>query len=167
MTIMRRYFLILFGVAGLGVVVFGGSYLLAQRICTRQLANPADDLAWLRQEFRLSDAEMAFIRKLHDGYLPKCHAMCERIAAKKRELAEALADATNVTPVAEQRLAELGALRAECQAQMLRHFAEVSQAMPQEQGRRYLDKMRQLTLGSHEKVEESMSGAAGQSHGHK
>jgi hypothetical protein len=163
---MRRYFLILSGVVAVGLAVFAGSYLLAQRICTQHVVNPTDDLAWLRQEFRLSDAEMARIRKLHEGYLPKCHAMCERIAVKKRELAEALVGATNVTTIAEQKLAELGALRTDCQVEMLRHFAEVGQAMPAEQGRRYFDKMRQLTLGSHERVEASMSGPASQSHGH-
>jgi len=163
---MRRSLFILFGVVAVGLAVFGGSYLLAQRICAQHAVNPADDLAWLRQEFHLSEAEMSRVRELHRGYLPKCGTMCERIDAKKRELAEALAGATNVTPVAEQKLAELGTLRAQCQAQMLQHFAEVSQAMPPEQGQRYLEKMQQLTLGSHERVEASMSDSASHSHGH-
>src|ERR1039458_7466301 len=46
-----------------------------------------------------------------------------------------------------QKLAEVAALRAKCQANMLEHFYEVSQAMPPEQGRRYLAEMQCLTLG--------------------
>ena len=41
---------------------------------------------------------------------------------------------------------------------MLQHFIAVSQAMPPEEGRRYLAEMKKLTLGSHEEIEQSMSG---------
>jgi hypothetical protein len=92
--------------------------------------------------------------------------MCEKIAAKKREVDQTLAGATGVTSEAEQRLVELGALRAQCQAHMLRHFVEVSRVMPPAQGKRYLAEMQRLTLGFHEQIEQSMSGSAGHSHGH-
>jgi hypothetical protein len=49
---------------------------------------------------------------------------------------------------------------------MLQHFATVSQAMPPEQGRRYLAEMQNLTLGTHEQNEESMSGNTGHEHHH-
>ena len=111
-------------------------------------------------------AEMARIRGLHEGYLPKCGEMCARIAAKKRELEHALAGATNITETAESRLSELANLRAQCQLQMLRHFAEVSLAMPPDQGRRYLTEMQRLTLGFHELIEQSMSSPAVHAHGH-
>ena len=142
------------------------SYLMAQRLCTKQMASSADDLDWLRQEFRLGNAEMARVRELHEGYMPKCAEMCKQIAAKKREMASTLAGATNVTAATEQKLSELGALRTQCQMQMLRHFAEVSQAMPPEQGRRYLAEMQRLTLGFHEQIEQSMSHSADDEHGH-
>jgi hypothetical protein len=144
---------------------FATSYLIAQRLCARHVVQ-ADDLDWLRQEFRLSDADLARVRKLHEGYLPKCAEMCGRIAAKKQELERALAGQTNVTAAAERNLSELASLRAQCQTEMLRHFVEVSRAMPPEQGRRYLAEMQRLTLGFHEQIEQSMSGAAGQAHGH-
>ncbi len=147
------------------VALFVGSYVIAQRICAKHMSNFADDLAWLRQEFRLSESEMGRIQELHEGYLPKCAAMCKEIAAKKRELEAVLVGATNVTTTAEQKLAELGVLRAQCQTQMLRHFVEVSQAMPPEQGRRYLAEMQRLTLGFHEQIEQSMSHPAESQHG--
>jgi len=116
-----------------------------------------DNLAWLQTEFHLSDAEMTDIRKLHADYEPKCMEMCAQIAAKKIELAAALANATNVTVAAQNKLSELHALRAQCQTQMLRHFFEVSCTMPPEQGRRYLVEMEKLTLGVAEPMEQSMS----------
>jgi len=169
---MNRSLVILLGALVLGVALFGGSYFASQRVC--RMTRSADDLAWLRKEFRLSDTEMARIQKLHEGYLPKCAEMCAKITAKKSELETALNpdtqigvnSSTNVNPVAQQKLAELAALRAQCQAQMLQHFTEVSQTMPPEQGRRYLAEMQRLTLGFHEQTESSMSGSAGHEHHH-
>jgi hypothetical protein len=129
------------------------------------MARSADDLSWLRDEFHLGDAEMARVRQLHEGYLPQCAKMCALLAAKKSEVQTALADGTNVTAAAQQKLTELGELRAQCQTQMLQHFIAVSQAMPPEQGRRYLAEMKSLTLGSHEEIEQSMSDHTGHEHG--
>ncbi len=161
---MNRSLVILLGALALGVVLFGGSFFAGQRAC--RMTRPADDLSWLRDEFHLSDVEMARIQKLHEGYLPKCAEMCAKIAAKKSELETALNGSTNVNPVVQQKLAEIAALRAQCQAQMLQHFIEVSQTMPPEQGRRYLTEMQRLTLGFHEQTEQTMSGSAGHEHHH-
>jgi hypothetical protein len=163
---MNRSLVIVLGTLALGMVLFGGSYAVSRHVGERCLTQPGNDLAWLRQEFHLNDAEMARIQKLHEGYLPQCAEMCQKIAAKQMEVGAALNGATNVTPVARQKLAELAALRAQCQAQMLRHFIEVSQTMPPEQGRRYLAEMQRITLGLHEQTEQSMSISAGDRHGH-
>jgi len=60
----------------------------------------------------------------------------------------------------QQKLTELGELRAQCQAQMLQHFIAVSRAMPPEEGRRYLAEMERLTLGFHEEIEQTMDMSA-------
>jgi hypothetical protein len=163
---MNRSLVIVLAALVLGAALFGGSYFAGRRACVMTLANPADDLAWLRTEFRLNDAEMARIQKLHEGYLPKCAEMCAKIAVKKLELEAALNNATNLDQVTQQKLAEVAALRAQCQAHMLQHFAEVSRTMPPEQGRRYLAEMQRLTLGFHEQTERSMSESAGHEHHH-
>ena len=163
---MRRSLLILLTVLVAGAAITGASYLLGCRLCARQLAGSGDDLAWLRREFRLSDADMQRIRQLHEGYLPKCHENCALIAAKKRELQAALDHAQGMTPEAQQKLDEVAALRAKCQANMLAHFYEVSRAMPPEQGRRYLAEMQRLTLGFHEQIESTMSPDVSSPHGH-
>lgn len=140
-----------------GGSLLAGSYWVSQRWSARQMAASMDELEWLRQEFRLSDVELARVRELHEGYLPGCQEMCQQIAAKKLELETALAEATNLTEDVELKLRELGVLRAHCQSRMLQHFYEVSQAMPPEQGRRYLAEMQRLALGFHEQIEQSMS----------
>ena len=162
----KRSFIIVILALAASASLFVGSYVIAQRLCAKQMSSSADDLDWLRQEFRLSDAEMKRMRELHEGYIPKCAEMCISIAGKKREVESALAGTTNVTAAAEQKLSELGAFRAQCQTQMLRHFTEVSQAMPPEQGRRYLAEMQRLTLDFHEQIEQSMSPTAEHKHGH-
>jgi len=163
---MKHTWLILSAALILGGAVFGASFLLGQRVCCRATSSRTDDLDWLRQEFRVSDAELANIRALHEGYLPRCVEMCLQIADKKRELEQALSGATNLNATAETKLTELHALRARCQGQMLQHFLEVSQAMPAEQGRRYLAEMQRLTLGFHEQIEQSMSDQGSHAHGH-
>ncbi len=164
---MKRSLAILLVAFVAGAAVFTAAYAVSQCVCAKQLAKSADNLDWLRQEFRLSEPEMARIRELHNGYLPECHKMCAQIAAKKSELAAVLEGTTNVPAAADQKLAELAALRAECQSQMLRHFAQVSQAMPAEQGKRYLAEMKRVTLGFHEQIEQSMSDSADHAHGHE
>ena len=64
--------------------------------------------------------------------------MCRKIDTQNVQLQKLLAGATNVSPEIEGALAEASRLRADCQTMMLRHFMQVSQTMPPEQGRRYL-----------------------------
>jgi hypothetical protein len=161
---MNRSLVILLAALVLGGAIFGVAYFAGRDVC--RMTRSADDLAWLQKEFHLNDAEMARVQKLHEGYLPKCAEMCAKIAAKKSELETALNGSTNVNPAAQQKLTELAALRARCQAQMLQHFTEVSQTMPPEQGRRYLAEMQRLTLGFHEQTEQTMSGSMGHEHQH-
>jgi hypothetical protein len=168
---MRRPLLVLAVVFLAGAAVFFGGQRLVAYWCANHLALATDDLDWLRLEFRLNEAELARIRRLHDGYLPKCREFCAQIAERKRELQTLLAgpiNASNTTAALEQKLIELGTVRAQCQAAMLQHFREVSQVMPREQGQRYLAEMQRLTLGFHEQIERTMSpgAAAASPHGH-
>jgi hypothetical protein len=102
----------------------------------RQSEKP--ELAWLRQEFNLSDAEFKRVSGLHMAYLPHCREMCRQIDAQNAQLQTLLANATNMTPQIDNALAEASRLRSECQSMMLRQFFQVSQTLPPEQGRRYL-----------------------------
>jgi hypothetical protein len=163
---MNRSLVILLGALALGAAIFAGSFCVSQRTTVICCTKPTDDLNWLQLEFHLGDAEMTRIRELHEGYLPKCAEMCAKIAAKKNELASALGNGTNITAEAQTKINELAVLRAQCQAQMLQHFIAVSQTMPAEQGQHYLAEMKQLTLGTNEMMEQSMSGDTGHEHQH-
>jgi hypothetical protein len=101
---------------------------------------------------------MARIRQLQADYLPKCAEMCAKTAAKRLELESALANATNLTAEAQTKLNELAALRAQCQAQLLQHFFDVSRTMPPAAGKRYFAEMKQATLGLPEPTAQAMSG---------
>jgi hypothetical protein len=149
--------------AVVAVLTLALAYYCSMKVCARHMAG-TDDLAWLRHEFQLNDADMVRIRQLHEGYLPQCREYCARIASKRSELDEALLKEAGQTADLDQKLVELGTLRAQCQANMLKHFEEVSRAMPAEQGKRYLAEMRRLTIGSHERFENSM-GSSHSSHG--
>ena len=162
---MNRSPVILLGSLALGTAIFAAAYFASQRACMMCQTTTPDNLMWLQTEFHLNAAEMARARKLHADYEPQCMAMCAQVAAKKNELAAALANATNVTVEAQNKLSELHALRAQCQTQMLRHFFEVSRTMPPEQGRRYLTEMEKLTLGVAEPMEQTMSMPAAHEHG--
>lgn len=163
---MRRTLLILAAMLCGGMAVFWAGHHVASCWCLSHAAQSADDLEWLRLEFQLSDTDLANVRQLHEGYLPRCRDFCERIATRKRELQGLLEGGTNPPSVIERKLVEIGTLRARCQSAMLQHFRDVAGVMPPEQGRRYLEEMERLTLGFHEQIEQTMSPVAQDPHAH-
>jgi hypothetical protein len=121
--------------AGLG---YCGLYFAGTAPYREMLASETPELLWLKKEFKLSDANFSRISQLHDGYLPQCKKRCRQIEEQNGKLKKLLAPAARVTPEIQGVLSERARLRAECQAEMLKHFFEVSRTMPPEQGRRYL-----------------------------
>jgi Spy/CpxP family protein refolding chaperone len=143
---MKRAVLIL--VVGLFAAVAGYCTLFycGTREHRQMLESSAPELAWLKKEFQLGDAEFERIAKLHEGYLPRCAELCRRIAAKNSELQQIVAGTNVDAKAVEQKLKEAGDLRVECQKNMFNHFLEVSRQMPPEQGKRYLQWVQQRTL---------------------
>ena len=135
---MKRSLAIL--VLGLVVAVgsFASFYYAGTARCREMMREPEPELAWLKEEFKLNDTEYARITQLHEAYLPRCAARCRQIEATNAKLRRLLAGSMNVTPEIRAALAERAKMRADCEAEMLQHFLEVSQTMPREQGRRYL-----------------------------
>jgi hypothetical protein len=126
----------------LGLVAAMAAYGCIYFVCTsstRSLVQSSQpELAWLRNEFNLNDAEFKRVSELHAAYLPQCREMCRKIDAQNAQLQKLLATATNATPEIDAALEEAGKIHSECQSMMLRHFFQVSQTMPPEQGHRYL-----------------------------
>ena len=142
---MRRGILILvLGVVG-AAIACRCFYLMGTATPRALMRSAQPELAWLKHEFSLSDAEFTRIAQLHAGYLPQCKERCRRIDEFNTQLSSTLATATQVTPELEKMLSERAQMRANCQAEMLKHFFEVSRTMPPEQGKRYLAWVRENT----------------------
>lgn len=163
---MRRSLILLLILAASAGVLFLGAVQVSNRLCCEHLWQTADELKWLEQEFKLDRTRLEHIRALHEGYKPVCRGFCEQIDDRKREVRQLLGEGLSVTPEVERKLADISSLRAQCQSAMLRHFDEVSRAMPPAEGRRYLSEMRRLTLESHEQIESTMTRPAHATHAH-
>ncbi len=122
----------------LGTAAFAGVYYLGTASSRSLMREPQPELAWLKKEFNLGDAEFARVTQLHEAYLPRCAERCRRIAEQNQKLHQLLGQATDMTPEIRALLLERAQTRAECEAEMLQHFLAVSRTMPAEQGRRYL-----------------------------
>lgn len=131
----------------LGLIAAAAAYGCAYLVCTAsarslQRSNQPE-VAWLKDEFQLKDAEFNRVSELHAAYLPQCRDMCRQIDANNVKLQTLLSSATNMTPEITAALAESARLRSECQSMMLHHFFQVSQTMPPNQGSRYLSWVKQ------------------------
>jgi hypothetical protein len=143
---MKRGGLILLLGLFLGTAAFAGFYYLGTAACRDMMRGPQPELSWLKKEFKLSDAELAKVSALHAAYLPQCAARCRKIDEQNLKLRELFSQSTNVTPEIRTLLAERAQTRADCEAEMMKHFIEVSRTMPTEQGRRYLGWVEQQTF---------------------
>ena len=143
---MKRGLLILiFGLLTAAVAYFC-SYQVGISAARKLQKTDQPELAWLQQEFKLSDQEFKRISELHAAYLPHCAEMCRRIDEQNTKLRNLLAAADQMTGEIEAAIAESARLRGECQRDMLNHFFEVSRTMPPEQGKRYLAWVQERTL---------------------
>ena len=143
---MKRLLLILFAGLAVAAAAYCAVYYTGTARHRELLENKRPELAWLKDEFYLSDAEFKRITELHEAYQPHCVEMCRRIDAKNSELKALLSSTNTLTPDIETKLNETAQLRAECQRSMLKHFFEVSRTMPPEQGRRYLEWVQEKTF---------------------
>lgn len=142
---MRRGFQIL--VLGLLVaaLAYAGVYFAGTARSRRMLRSPQPELAWLQQEYHLSDTQFARLARLHNAYLPQCRKRCLQIDELTAQLERALARSSSVTPEIKSLLTRRAEMRAQCQTEMLEHFFAVSRTMPPEEGRRYLAWVQQQT----------------------
>ncbi len=138
----------------LGLVAAAAAYGSMYFLCTAPARgleqNTQPELAWLKEEFHLSDAEYNRIAALHAAYLPQCAELCRRVDAQNQRIRTLLAATNQMTPDIELAIAQATALRGECQRNMLKHFYDVSRTMPPEEGRRYLAWVQERTFASGE-----------------
>ena len=143
---MKSAILVLVAGVLLCAVAFCGFYYWGTASHRGLIHQQTPELAWLKKEFNLSDAEITRITKLHDAYQPHCAEMCRRIDEHGANLKTLLTGTNAMTPELEAALTESSKLRAECQRDMLQHFFEVSRTMPPAQGKRYLEWISERTF---------------------
>ena len=143
---MNRPWIVLFGGVFVALAGYFGFYFTGTAHYRSLEKNQEPELAWLKREFHLGDADFVRICQMHEGYMAGCAERCHQIDMKTEELKRLLSSTNMVTPEIEKTLAEAAHLRAECQKQMLQHFFEVSRTMPVEQGRRYLVWIQEQTV---------------------
>jgi hypothetical protein len=135
---MKRGAVILAIVLGLGTAMGVVSYSFF-----RDHISPAD---WLRKEFSLNEEQSARIVALNAEYGPECEQMCARIAQADSRLAGLIDSSITVTQEIREALVETDRVRSECRLKMLEHFYEVAAAMPEEEGKKYLDMVLPVVL---------------------
>lgn len=143
---MKRATIILaFGLLA-AVVAYCAAFYSSTAAQRELRTSPAPELAWLKKEFALGDAEFDRISKLHAAYQPHCKEMCRRIDEQNAKLRGLISGSSGMTPEIQSALAEAARLRVECQTMMLKHFYEVSRSMPQAQGKRYFSWVQEKTF---------------------
>jgi Spy/CpxP family protein refolding chaperone len=137
---MKRLVVILALAVLLGAGVYFLSYGIA--LCTYcRVPDSHDPSGWMRQEFHLTDAQYAQVKKLDEAYYPHCAEMCDKIDQSHTALKNLILSNRTMTPEIEAALQKDSAIQQQCRSDMLHHFYEVSQVMPPEEGKRYLQIM--------------------------
>jgi hypothetical protein len=104
-------------------------------------------VAWIREEFGLTDAQFASISLLHETYLRTCAEHCDRILAAR---------------AAGMPAAEIAVIESECVDSMTRHFRAVAALMPANAGARYLDLVLPKIASFDHRTAPDILGASGQ-----
>src|SRR5229473_3683053 len=112
---MKSSWLILSGGLLAGLVAYACIYLHATSVQRSMDQSSHPELAWLKHEYHLTDAQFAQVAQLHHAYRPKCAEMCRRIDDQNAKVQHLLAATNTVTPAIKQALAEAAQLRVECQ----------------------------------------------------
>src|SRR5678815_4400814 len=99
------------------IAAFAAVYYLGTLHCRDMMRESKPELAWLKKEFKLSDAEFARISQLHEAYLPQCRERCMRIKEQNEKLKQLLSRSETVTPEIQNLLADRAKTRAECEAE--------------------------------------------------
>ena len=128
------------------ITAYAAIYFTTTAPARAALCSNQPELAWLKQEFKIDDAQFARICEMHAAYLPKCRELCARIQAKNAVLSAKIAKTNAITADMDKEMTEIAQLQADCRKNMLDHFLAVSRAMPPEQARRYLEWVTDQTI---------------------
>lgn len=121
-------------IAVVALVVAAGSFALT--LWTRP-APPDDEMAWLKQEFALSSAQLAAIEKMRTAYEPICAEHCRAITETRAKLSALTAAGRQDTPEYKTAYAAWEELCLTCHNSTRAHLEDIAAQMPPAQGDRY------------------------------
>lgn len=138
----------------IAILVGLGAALVAFVVCTYLAtqpmrvisAAPDAELLWLRREFKLTDAQFAQIKSLHEKYSGRCDAMCREIMRVNTRLDSLITADHEVTPELSSAMEEAARVQANCRTAMLAHIYEVAANMEPTQGARYVQMMKEMII---------------------
>ena len=117
---------------------------------TRQLepwrGSAEPELVWLRREFHLNDETFAKIKAMHEAYQPRCEELCLHIIKANQNVARLMKQSPTLTPELRAAYDEADRVHGECRKAMLEQLYAVSQSMPPDEARRFLEIMRPRLL---------------------
>lgn len=134
---MRHLILTLGLLGAIAAVVAFVSFRMGADPAVHEALAKRDALAWLRADFKLTDAQFAAIEKLHKSYSVVCEEHCRAIqdASRDRNTLKSGAATPQQIAAAEKRVQEL---RTICETAIAAHVREVASHMSPAQGERYL-----------------------------
>lgn len=144
---MRRTLIILFIALSTGTISFVA--MRSQRLAHRQpeiLLDTMPELAWLKTDLKLTDAQFERVKELHAEYRPQCEELCHRIATAHVRLDEESHSGRGMTPELRNEIEDHARIHAECQEAMLTHLYRTAAVLEKDQAKRYLDKMLPFAL---------------------
>lgn len=143
---MKKGLLILATALLAGLIAF---CLMRSHTIARSGGNLLDsmpELAWVRTDLKLTDAQFAKVTELHVAYRPKCMEMCRRISEAHEKMEGLTAKQRKETPELDAAIREHALIHAECQQAMLKHLYETAAVLDEKQGSRYLETMMPYAL---------------------
>jgi len=103
-----------------------------------QSAKAPDEMAWLKEEFRLTPAQALAIEKLHQAYEPLCAGHCRKIMEMQERLSALESQGKQSSAEYTTARTEWASLCRECTNATQNHLERVASEMAPEEGKRYL-----------------------------
>lgn len=138
---MKKGLLILLLALSAGVIAFVVARSHRQAAHNEILLDTMHELAWLRTELKLSDAQFRQASDLHAAYRPVCAEMCRNISEAHARLEALAAGGRGMTPDLDDAIRHHARVHAECQKKMLEHLYKTAALLDDNQAARYLEAM--------------------------
>jgi hypothetical protein len=138
---MKKGLLILMLALVAGVAAFVVARSHRQSAHNKILLDSIPELAWLRTELKLSEAQFRQASELHTAYRPICAEMCRNITEAHARLESLAQTGRGITPELAAAIQHHAHVHAECQEKMLEHLYQTAALLDDKQATRYLEAM--------------------------